>query len=334
MTVPPSPDAQRPDHQGPDFQRPDSQRVVALRALNLGDLLVVVPALRALRRHFPDHELTLVTHGWLEPVAELVGGIDVFRPTRGLAPLTAPRRPSVAVDLHAAGAESAAALDALDPRGRIGFARPGWPGPVWWPGGHERRRWCDLLVAYGIAADPDDLLLLPPQVPSPAPGASVVHVGAGYGAKEWPVERFAAVAAALRAGGHRVVVTGSAGQRTRALAVADGAGLGPDAVLAGRTGLAELAALVAGAALLVSGDTGVAHLASAYRTPSVVLFGPAPVEEWGPPEDGPHRVLTVEALRRGDPFAADPDPALLGVTVQDVLDAVADVSPDGVTAVV
>jgi ADP-heptose:LPS heptosyltransferase len=299
----------------------DPRRLVALRALNLGDLLVVVPALRALRRHFADHEITLVTHAWLEPVAELIGGIDRFRATRGLAPLTGPR-PDVAVDLHSDGGESAAALAAPAPRRHLGYAAPGRPGPAWPEGGHERRRWCGLLVAHGIPADPDDLLLRPPPRPSPAPGATVVHVGAGYGAKEWPAERFAAVAARLRADGHRVVVTGSAAQRPRALAVAERAGLPVADVLAGCTGLAELAALVAGARLLVSGDTGVAHLASAYRTPSVVLFGPAPIEEWGPPADGPHRALTVAGLRRGDPFAADPDPALLGVTVEDVLDAV------------
>jgi ADP-heptose:LPS heptosyltransferase len=310
------------------------RRLVALRALNLGDLLVVVPALRALRRHFPDHELTLVTHAWLEPLEALIGGIDRFEPTRDLAPLTRPRRPDVAVNLHAAGGRSAAALDALDPQRRIGYAAPGWPGPAWRPVRHERRRWCDLLAAHGIPADPADLLLHRPSVPSPAPGATVVHVGARYGATEWPVERFAAVAAALRARGHRVVVTGSVVQRLRAIAVAEAAGLPPSAVLAGTTGLPELAALVAGAALLVSGDTGVAHLASAYRTPSVVLFGPARIEEWGPPEDGPHRALTVAALRRGDPFAADPDPALLAVTVADVLAAVDDLTLGDLAALI
>ncbi|MHA6630674.1 glycosyltransferase family 9 protein [Pseudonocardia sichuanensis] len=301
------------------------RRLVALRALNLGDLLVVVPALRALRRHFADHEITLVSHAWLEPLAELIGRIDRFRATRGLAPLTAPMHPDVAVDLHGAGAGSAAALAALAPRRHLGHAAPGRPGPVWPDGGHERGRWCELLVAHGIPADPDDLLLRPPPLPAPVPAATVVHVGAGYGAKEWPLERFAAVAARLRVDGHRVVVTGSAAQRPRALTVAAQAGLPASAVLAGCTSLPELAALVAGARLLVAGDTGVAHLASAYRTPSVVLFGPAPIEEWGPPADGPHRALTVAERRRGDPFAADPDPALLGVTVPDVLDAVGEV---------
>jgi ADP-heptose:LPS heptosyltransferase len=303
--------------------------LVALRAGGLGDLLVIVPALRGLRRHFPEHELTLVTHAWLAPLVPLIGGIDRFEPTRGLIALTHPRRPDVAVDLHGAGGSSAAALDALDPQRRIGFAAPGRPGPPWRPGCHERRRWCDLLDAHGIPADPADLLLRRPTEPSPAPGAAVVHVGAGYGAAEWPVERFAAVASALRARGHRVVVTGSLVDRPRAMAVAEQARLRPGAVLAGSTGLRELAALIAGAALLVSGDTGAAHLASAYRTPSAVLFGPAPIEEWGPPEDGPHRALTVPALRRGDRFAADPDPALLGVTVADALAAVvALIGPD------
>lgn len=300
-------------------------RLVALRALNLGDLLVVVPAVRALRRAFPDHRITLATHGWLAPVVELIGGIDELRPTKGLAPLPGPYRPDVAVNLHGVASRSNPVLDALRPRRRIGHAAPGWTGPPWRPGGHERRRWCELLEAHGIPADPDDLLLRLPPVSAPVPSATVLHVGAGYGAKRWPVERFATVAAVLADAGHDVVLTGSTAERDRAHAIAHLAGLAPNAVWTGRTELAELAALIAAARLVVSGDTGAAHLASAYRTPSVVLFGPAPVEEWGPPEAGPHRALCVPGVRRGDPFAADPDPALLAVTVDDVLAAVDEV---------
>jgi ADP-heptose:LPS heptosyltransferase len=305
-----------------------ARRLVALRALNLGDLLVVVPALRALRRAFPRHEITLATHVWLAPLLPLIGSVDRLEPTRGLTPLAGPQGPDVAVNLHGVADESNTVLDALRPRRRIGHAAPGWPGPPWQAGRHERNRWCDLLAAHGIPADPEDLLLLPPRYPSLVPGATVVHVGAGYGAKEWPAERFAAVAARLHRDGHRVVVTGAVRQRGRAVAVAQRAGLADEAVLAGCTDLTELAALVAAARLLISGDTGVAHLASGYRTPSVVLFGPASPEEWGPPESGPHRALTVAELRRGDPFAADPDPALLAVTVADVLAAASDVLND------
>ena len=117
------------------------------------------------------------------------------------------------------------------------------------------------------------------------------------------------------------MLTGSAAERDRATAIAAPSGLPAHANLAGRTGLAELAALVADAALVVTVDTGAAHLATAYATPSVVLFGPAPVARWGPPPGGPHVVLTDERVRRGDVFAAEPDPALLAVTAAAVLEA-------------
>jgi len=170
-------------------------------------------------------------------------------------------------------------------------------------------RWCRLLEFHGVPTDPADLHLDPPAVPSPAPGAVVVHPGAASGARRWPVDRYAAVAAALRADGHRVVVTAGPGERELAGAVG-GEVLAPD--------LPGLAALVAGAGLVLCGDTGVAHLATAYRTPSVLLFGPTPPAAWGP-RQGPHTVLWAGGT--GDPHGAHPDPALLALTTDDVLDA-------------
>lgn len=290
--------------------------VLALRALNLGDLLVAVPALRGLRRHWPRHRLQLATSAWLRPVVDLIGGVDELVPANGLHPLEGVASPDVAVNLHGAGPQSNAVLDALEPRRRVGHGGHGWDGPAWIDGLHERERWCRLLEAHGIPCDAGDLLLRRPAVRSVAPGATVIHPGAGYGSRRWPIERYAEVAARLDG---RVVVTGTERERDLALAV----GVPEQDVLAGRLGLAELAALIAEARLLVSADTGVAHLSYAYRTPSVVLFGPAPIEQWGPPADGPHRALTDAAARRGDPFSDTPDPALLGVAVEDVLAGVA-----------
>ena len=301
----------------------DRPELLVLRALKLGDLLVAVPALHALRRAFPEHRMVLATSGWLAPILSLVGGIDALLPADGLddpLPL-GPGQVDVAVNLHGRGPQSHALLDRLVPRQRLGFAAPGWDGPAWREDEHERVRWTRLVQAYGYAADADDVGLARPDVPSPAPGAVVVHVGAFYGSRAWPVERLAAVAAALRARGERVVLSGGDADRARAVEVGRLAGLGPDWVLAGRTTLPELAALVAHAALLVTVDTGAAHLASAYGTPSVVIFGPAPVAQWGPPAAGPHRVLTEERLRLGDVFSDQPDPALLAVDVDAVLDA-------------
>lgn len=298
--------------------------LLALRALGLGDLLVAVPALRALRRAFPGHRLVLAAPGGLAPLVELTGAVDALHPRErlrepGLA--SPPTRVDVAVNLHGRGPQSTAVLDELAPARRIGHTAADWPGPRWAEDMPERRRWCELLRWHDIPADESDLLLEARATAGPAPGAAVVHPGAAYGSKRWPADRFAAVARSLAAGGRPVVVTGSPGERGSAEAVAAAAGLPPEAVLAGRTGLDELAALIRAAAVVVCGDTGIAHLASAYRTPSVVLFGPVPAWRWGPPEDGPHLALSDDAHRTGDPFADEPDPALLGVTVPDVLTA-------------
>ncbi|HEX2301404.1 MAG TPA: glycosyltransferase family 9 protein [Pseudonocardiaceae bacterium] len=297
--------------------------VLVLRALGLGDLLTAVPALRGLRRAFPAHRLVLATPRWLAPLAE--PHVDEVLGHPGLdAPLALPRgmSPDVGVNLHGRGPRSHALLDAVHPVQRIGHAAPRWAGPRWRDGIADRRRWCDLLDWYGIPADPTDLRLPPPAEPSPLPGAVIVHPGAGYRAKQWPPTRFAKVARALAADGHAVVVTGSAAEREPAAQVVARAGLPPDAMLAGRTGLNPLAALVRQATVVVSGDTGIAHLAAAYRTPSVVLYGPVPAAQWGPPPGWPHRALGADKHRRGDPFATEPDPALLAVTVAEVLSAV------------
>ena len=294
---------------------------LVLRALGLGDLLVAVPALRALRRARPEHRVVLAAPSWLAPVAALTGAVDELLPTAGLdEPLPRTGPVDLAVNLHGAGPQSHALLDALHPRERIGHAAPGWDGPTWVDVVLERRRWIDVLAHHGLPGDPDDLALARPRTGSPAPGAVVVHVGAAYGSRSWPAERFAAVVREL-SGDHEVVLTGSGAERDRAAQVADASGLPAAANLAGRTDLGALAALVADAALVVSVDTGAAHLATAYATPSVVLFGPAPPARWGPPPGGPHVVLTDERVRVGDAFGDRPDPALLAVGADDVLAA-------------
>jgi ADP-heptose:LPS heptosyltransferase len=302
-------------------ERPE---ILALRALKLGDILVAVPALKSIRRAHPDHALVLAVPRWLEPIVELIGGVDALLPTPGLNDLlpVPPGRIDIAVNLHGNGPESRGIIEALRPRVIVGHRNDAHDGPEWEDGVLERYRWARLVSWHGMPADPDDVALQAPAKASVAPGATLVHVGAFYGSRHWPAERFAAVASALRAEGHTVLFTGSAAERARADEVARLGGFDASSVLAGEIPLDEFAALIREARVVVSADTGAAHLASAYAVPSVVLFGPAPVEEWGPPENGPHVTLTDASKRVGDAFAATPDPAILAVTVDDVLDAV------------
>ncbi|PRX00941.1 UNVERIFIED_ORG: ADP-heptose:LPS heptosyltransferase [Actinomadura viridilutea] len=314
-------------------------RVLVLRALGLGDLLTAVPALRAVRRALPGRRITLAAPAALAPLAGLTGAVDDVLPARGLRPLPPTGPLDLAVNLHGRGPRSHRVLRALRPRRLLAFAHPRVPdvaGPPFDPphGGeeHEVARWCRMLAAYGFDPDPDDLdLPVPdrsstsapptgPDRPARAPGAVVVHPGAGSPARRWPPERFARVAAALRADGARVVVTGGPDETAAAARVTALAGLDPRDDLSGRTDPLDLAALVAHARLVICGDTGIGHLATAYRTPSVLLFGPTPPAVWGPPPGrAAHRVLW--AGRRGDPHGREPDPGLLEISAADVLDA-------------
>lgn len=292
-------------------------------------MLTSVPALRALRRGLPDHELVLAGPAALAALVVAPDLVDRVLPAQGLDPLEwSGPPPDVAVDLHGCGPASHRLLQALRPRRLVGFACPaaGVAGPEWRPGEHEVRRWCRLVEHAGWPADPSQLRLPPPTVASPAPGAVVIHPGAAYPSRRWPVERCAAVGSWARDQGLDIVVTGNAEEQPLAVAVADAAGLGPDAVLAGRTDLLSLSALVHGARLVICGDTGIAHLATAFGTPSVVLFGPVPPSEWGPPAEGPHTVLWHGAERassggRGDPHGEAVDAALLATTVDEVVTA-------------
>jgi ADP-heptose:LPS heptosyltransferase len=295
--------------------------ILVLRALGLGDLATAVPALRGLRAAFPGEEIALAAPGWLAPLLPLTGAVDRHVPLAGLdAPrCPAPERPSLAVNLHGRGPQSHRLLATAGAPRMWAWALPGEPGPVWRADEHEVHRWCRLLASYGVPADPGDLDLLPPAVVPAADGLTIVHPGAKAPRRRWPVDRFAAVARELAARGHSVVVTGSAAERGLAAAVADRAGLSGAAVLAGGTDVGELAALVSRARLVVAGDTGIGHLATAYRIPSVLLFGPIAPRLWGPPPDRPwHRALHPPAA--GDPVP-DVDPRLAAITVPDVLAA-------------
>lgn len=291
-------------------------RALVYRTLGLGDLLTGVPALRQLRRALPRHEITLAAPAAQAPLIGLTGAVDRLLPTDELAPVawTWPA-PEIAVDLHGNSPASLRPVAALGAAQVIGYARedaPEWPSDL-----HERARWCRLVEhALGVPGDPDDVLLHHPPVASQHPGAVVVHPGAASPSRRWPPDRYAEVVAALIARGAEVVVTGAEGERPLVEEVV--ARSGPATPLVGPD-LTRLAALIAEARLVVCGDTGVAHLASAYATPSVVLFGPTPPSAWGPPP-GPHRVLW-HGEAPGDPHADRPDPALLEITVAEVLDA-------------
>lgn len=299
--------------------RPDT--VLVLRALGLGDLLTAIPALRGLRRAYQHSHIVLATPQPLAPLAMMSGAVDEVIPTAGLGALGYQGPPPVvAVNLHGSGPESIRDLMSTGPGELLTHRHrdfPDLPGLPWRAGQHEVDRWCALLQWAGIDCAAGDLSL--DSVGVDRTGTVVIHPGAAYAARRWPADRFAAVAARLRRDGHDVVVTGSAAEEPLARSVVEMAGLAETANRAGRLGILDLVELIAGSRLLVCGDTGVGHLATATGTPSVLVFGPTPPSRWGPRGSGPHVALWAGDV--GDPHGGRPHPGLLLITVDRVLDA-------------
>jgi len=271
----------------------------------------------------PDHELILGCPPALEPLVDLAEVADTVLPVLGLEPLMwSDPRPDVVINLHGRGPQSSEILLGLKARRLVAFDCPalGISGPAWNADEHEVARWCRLVAeTLEARADPEELDLPVPATEPPMRRAVIIHPGAAFASRQWPADRFAAVAAWADGRGLPVLLTGDTAERALATSVADSAGLPTTAVLAGRTNLLQLAALVADAQLLISGDTGVAHLATALRTPSVVLFGPTPPTRWGPPPNRPEHIAIWHGEGTGDPWGGSVDPALLRIGVDEVV---------------
>lgn len=248
----------------------------------------------------------------LAPLCGLTDTVDGLVQAHELEPIQdAPRHPEWAIDLHGTGPKSRALLEPCMPEQLLAYAGS---GIEWRADEHEVERWCRLVrVGLDLGDVPTPSVvgsLARPEGPSTRPGSTVLHCGAKSHSRRWPPERFAALAAQLAADGHDVVITGGPQERGLAARIAREAGVPALTSL----GLLELLALVADARLLISGDTGVAHVASAYATPSVVLFGPVAPATWGPPRHARHVVLW-HGDGSGDPHGDRVDPALARITV-------------------
>jgi ADP-heptose:LPS heptosyltransferase len=197
---------------------------------------------------------------------------------------------------------------------------------------HEALRYLRLLEALGVprrgehlefpiaADDRAQLARDLPELPAPL-GYVCVHPGARLPSRRWPAQRFAEVADALAAEGWRIVLTGSSDERPLVAEVA--AAMRANAIDAsGRTSLGGLAAMIAGARLLVSNDTGVSHVAAAVGTQSVVVSSGADAQRWAPLDGAKHRVLWADMPCRPCAHVVCPigHPCALGVTVNAVLE--------------
>jgi heptosyltransferase-1 len=158
---------------------------------------------------------------------------------------------------------------------------------------------------------------LPPEVGLPS---ALINPGAGWGAKRWPVERYAAVARGLIERGFRVLVNTGPGEEPLAEAVVRATG---GAAIPLACTLAQLIAVTRRVALAVAGDTGPLHLACALGRPVVGIYGPT-----DPARNGPFgtrfKVLRSPQSRRDHTRREEPEAGLLTIQPEDALRAAED----------
>jgi ADP-heptose:LPS heptosyltransferase len=329
--------------------------IAVFRALQLGDLLCVVPALRALRGAAPHARITLIGLPWAREFSEryrsYLDDFIAFPGFPGLPECVADvaalprfladaqrRRFDLAIQLHGSGALSNPVVGLLGARRQAGYHAAGaWcPDPatclVWGEPEHEVTRYLRLMQWLGCTGN-DASLEFPIEdadraavralEPLPPDGRYVcIHAGARMASRRWPAARFGQVADGLAARGWRVVLTG--GPQERAIADEVLSHMAAPALdLTGRTTLGALALLISRAGLLVSNDTGVSHLAAASGTPSVVVSSGADPKRWAPLDRARHRVLFAPAACRPCAFATCPigHPCALDVSATQVLEA-------------
>jgi heptosyltransferase-1 len=154
-------------------------------------------------------------------------------------------------------------------------------------------------------------------LPSGSPPAVLINPGAGWGAKCWPAERYAAVAQGLVERGCRVLVNAGPGEEPLAEVIVHGTGC---AVTPLTCTLAQLIALTRRVALAVAGDTGPLHLACALSRPVVGIYGPT-----DPSRNGPFgtrfEVLRSPQSRRDHSRHKAPEAGLLTIQPEEVLRA-------------
>lgn len=285
-----------------------------MRGVNwVGDAVMTVPALRELRRLLPRARLTLATRPWAEGIFAGADFIDDFlatgNGTNGTAALLREarewraRRFDLAVLLPNAFAPALVAALARVPV-RVGYATQGRAPllthrvgvPEWRGHKHEVFHYLHLVAElerrlYGSSSietrAPETSLSVNDARRREAesllsengarPGRPLVAVCPGSTnsrAKRWPAERFAAVADMLSERlGAEVVLVGAAEESDISREVARHMRARP-VMLTGKTDLAQTAAVLKASDLLVTNDTGPAHVAAAVGCPVVVIFGP------------------------------------------------------------
>lgn len=288
---------------------PDNIRsILVIRPGGIGDAVLLVPALQALKEKYPEARITVLAEKRNSAVFKLCPYVDrtllydrpsnLFEAVRGVYDVTIDSEQWHRLSAVIARMTGAAVIIgyATNERSRL-FSHP----VRYSHDDYEAVSFFNVLEPLGIHGRGMPERFLDPPEESAAVAAHLladlgsvpfvtIFPGASIPERRWGADRFHQVARWLSAFSLRLVVVGGKDDHQQGEAIiAGGSGLN----LAGRTSLAETAAVIDRSALLVSGDSGVLHIAVGLGKPTVSLFGSGRSEKWAPRGDR-HIVINKE----------------------------------------
>jgi lipopolysaccharide heptosyltransferase II len=297
------------------------QRVLVVRLRSIGDTVLVTPSLLALRRFLPDAQIDVLLEDWVAPVLEGFDAVDNIITVRKddlksslrIARKIRQNRYDVAYNLHG-GTTGTFFVRASGARHRVGFEsyRYGFlyntahPSPaIFWNRDivHSAEQQLALLGFSGIpvADKPKTRLVvtdaarasienkLKDKIQNPESKIALLHPATAFATKQWATENFAQIAGLLQTKGFAIAAV-AAPKEFEVLEQLKKISRVPIHTFTDLS-LPEITALASGAEIFVGNDSGIAHIAGAVDTPSVVIFGSSNINHWRPWTDTPNEIV-------------------------------------------
>jgi heptosyltransferase III len=309
----------------PQWDWQSIRSVLVIRLRSIGDTVLTTPSLYALRRFLPNIRLDILLEDWVAPVLEgfeCVDNIITLRRGSTTARAGVARRIratgyDVAYNLHG-GTTATLLTRASGARHRVGYSSYQYgrlhnhlapSSSLLWGRDktHSVEQQLALLGWTGVPVTdrpPTRLAVTDPAAASvsarlravgldvPAVPLAVIHPVAAFKTKQWATERFARVAESLAARGLAIVAITAPAEEEVANRLKQHT-TAPVVTFADLS-LPEVTALLSRTRLFVGNDSGIAHMAAAVGTPSVVIFGSSNTAHWRPWANAPAEVVVEE----------------------------------------
>jgi lipopolysaccharide heptosyltransferase II len=343
----------------PQINWPSVRRVLVVRLRSIGDTVLATPSLIALKRFLPNAQIDILLEDWVAPILEGFDEVDNVitvsrKDTKSRFQTALKLRRSkydVAFNLHG-GTTAGFFVRATGARYRIGFEdyqyqflynqHAPWSASFWQAEfTHSAEQQLALLGHTGIPVRdrPKTRLVVTPEAAHsierklsssnsafqiPHSAFALLHPVAAFDTKQWSTENFARTAEFLHERNLPAVAIATAKER-EVLEKLKQLSAVPVTTFDDLS-LPEITALASRATLFVGNDSGIAHIAAAVNTPSVVVFGSSNINHWRPWTDAPNEI--VQMPMPCQPCAGyyckefDKPRCILGVKTESVFEAI------------